>query len=142
MWGRLTSALVRDAHENPRFAVGLIEDITARKLSELEREKLLRQVQAAMANVKTLSGLVPICSTCKKIRNDRGEWRAVEEYVTQHTGAQFSHGICPECLKKYYPEYADGFMPVGSASEPMTETRPAGEDEGAHKDDQDIDTRR
>jgi sigma-B regulation protein RsbU (phosphoserine phosphatase) len=55
--------------------------------------------------VRTLRGIVPICSFCKKIRNDKGYWDLVEVYVKRHTEAEFSHGICPECLKKHYPEF-------------------------------------
>jgi PAS domain S-box-containing protein len=130
LWGHLTSALLRDAQGHPLYAVGLIEDITDRKHEEQEREKLLRTVQAAMANVRTLSGLVPICSNCKKIRNAKGEWAAVEEYLTQHTGAQFSHGICPDCMKRFYPEYADAFAATTAASAAHGSTAPAGQDGG------------
>lgn len=113
MWGRLTATLLRDAHGNPQFGLSMIEDITERKLSEEHRDRLLRQVQEAMANVKTLSGLVPICASCKKIREDRG-WMQVEAYLTQKLGTQFSHGICPDCLKQFYPKHADGLSADGS----------------------------
>jgi len=81
-----------------------ISDITFRKQAEAEREKLIRELQEALTNVKTLSGLLPICSACKKIRNDTGYWEHIEEYIAKHSGADFSHGICPECAKKIYPE--------------------------------------
>lgn len=131
MWGHLTSALLRDADGYPQYALGLIEDITERKAEELEREKLLRDVQEAMANVKTLTGLVPICSNCKKIRDDRGEWEIVEEYLTLHTGAQFSHGICPDCLRKFYPEYADGFTAAGALHHAPDELHKGGDERGS-----------
>jgi len=82
----------------------LFHDVTKRKLAEIEREKLISELQNAMAEVKTLSGLLPICSHCKKIRDDQGYWQNVEEYVRQHTEAEFSHGICPDCIAKLYPE--------------------------------------
>ena len=63
--------------------------------------------QEALANIKTLSGLIPICAGCKKIRDDRGYWSQVEIYVAKHSGAKFSHGICPECARKLYPELAE-----------------------------------
>lgn len=66
----------------------------------------VRELQEAMAQIKTLSGIVPICSSCKKIRDDAGYWRQVEIYVSEHTGATFTHGICPDCMAKLYPEYA------------------------------------
>ena len=75
-------------------------DITARKTAETERERLIGELQEALANVKTLSGLVPICSWCKKIRDDRGFWNEVETYVQSHSEATFSHGVCPACRAK------------------------------------------
>ena len=62
------------------------------------------QLEKALGEVKTLKGIVPICSFCKKIRNDKGYWDQVEVYVKAHTDADFSHGICPQCLKEHYPE--------------------------------------
>jgi PAS domain S-box-containing protein len=115
-WGRLTSTVLRNAEGNPQHGLGIIEDITARKASEQERERILHEVQDAMANLKTLSGLVPICSSCKKIRTDQGLWTPVEEYLTAHTGAQFTHGICPDCVKEFYPEYADGYADLLAAA--------------------------
>lgn len=68
------------------------------------RQKLIIQLEEAMADVKKLSGLLPICASCKKIRDDEGSWQALESYITDHSEADFSHGICPECVKKLYPE--------------------------------------
>jgi hypothetical protein len=62
----------------------------------------------ALANIKTLSGLVPICAGGKKIRDDQGYWSQVETYVAKHSGTKFSHGICPDCARKLYPQFADG----------------------------------
>ena len=76
-----------------------------RKRAEEEREKVISQLQQALAHVKKLSGLLPICASCKKIRDDRGYWLQVEEYIHDHSEAQFSHGLCPECAKKLYPEF-------------------------------------
>lgn len=80
------------------------KDITERKGIEEEREKLIFELQEALARVKTLSGMLPICSSCKKIRDDKGYWRQIEVYVRDHSEADFSHGICPECSKKLYPD--------------------------------------
>lgn len=88
--------------------VSTISDITFRKQAEEEREKLIRELQVALANAKTLRGLLPICSACKKIRNDTGYWEHIEEYIAKHSDADFSHGICPECAKKIYPEVFKG----------------------------------
>jgi hypothetical protein len=58
-----------------------------------------------LAEVKTLSGLLPICSHCKKIRDDKGYWNKIETYISNHSNAMFSHGICEECVKKHYPDF-------------------------------------
>lgn len=63
------------------------------------------ELEAALAHVKTLRGLLPICAACKKIRDDRGYWHEVEAYVRAHTEAEFTHGICPDCMRKLYPDY-------------------------------------
>jgi hypothetical protein len=74
---------------------------------ETERDLLIHELQTALGEVQTLSGLVPICSHCKKIRDDSGYWTQVELYIRKHSQAEFSHGICPDCLKELYPEIAD-----------------------------------
>ncbi len=79
--------------------------LTERKRAEDEREKLIAELQNAVAEVKTLSGLLPICSSCKKIRDDQGYWNQIEVYISGHSAAKFSHGLCPECAKKLYPKY-------------------------------------
>jgi ligand-binding sensor domain-containing protein len=72
----------------------------------LRREKELDQrIQEALANIKTLSGLIPICSNCKKIRGDKGYWENLEKYIQTHSEAKFSHSLCPDCFKELYPEY-------------------------------------
>lgn len=81
----------------------------------VERQRLMMELKQANEQIKTLSGIIPICSHCKNIRNDAGYWQAVEKYVTEHSGAMFSHGICPDCIKKYYSELADDIL--GQASE-------------------------
>jgi len=73
-----------------------------RKKAEDEREKLIMELQEALANIKTLRGLIPICANCKKIRDDKGFWNQVEVYVSEHSEADFTHSICPECVKKLY----------------------------------------
>ncbi len=77
-------------------------NITERIQAEKAREKILKSLQEALDNVKTLSGLVPICSNCKKIRDDEGYWNQIEGYIQKHTSAEFSHGICPECSDELY----------------------------------------
>ena len=78
--------------------------ITERKRAEAEREELINELKEALANVKQLSGMLPICGSCKKIRDDKGYWSGVESYITAHAGVLFSHGICPECEKKTYED--------------------------------------
>ena len=80
-------------------------DITQRKQAEHEREQLIAQLKDALASIKTLSGLVPICASCKKIRDDRGYWHAVEMYVSEHSGAEFTHGLCPDCERALQEQY-------------------------------------
>lgn len=67
----------------------------------------ITELQDALSEVKTLSGLIPICANCKKIRDDRGYWNRLEDYIKKHSEANFSHGICPDCLKELYPDYVD-----------------------------------
>jgi len=74
------------------------------KRAEEAREKLIRELQEALANIKILRGMLPICSSCKKIRDDKGYWNQIESYIRDHTEAEFTHGICPECMKKLYPD--------------------------------------
>jgi len=83
----------------------IIRDITERKQMEKEREKLILELQEALANVKQLSRLLPICASCKKIRYDKGYWNQIEEYITEHTDTLFSHGMCPDCLEKARYEF-------------------------------------
>lgn len=69
-----------------------------------ERDRLIAELQAALQEVKKLSGLLPICAACKKIRDEEGGWHPIEDYITDHSEADFSHGVCPPCARKLYPE--------------------------------------
>ncbi len=86
------------------FIVTAVRDITERQLHEAERERLITELQSALSKVKTLGGLLPICSSCKKIRDDKGYWNQLETYIETHTEADFTHGICPECAHRLYPD--------------------------------------
>jgi PAS domain S-box-containing protein len=86
----------------------VIRDVTERRKLELEKEGLITDLQAALGDVKTLSGLLPICASCKKIRDDQGYWTTVEKFLSDHSGAQFSHGLCDDCIRKLYPELSAG----------------------------------
>ncbi len=83
---------------------GFITDITVLKRLQQEREQLIKELQKALSEVKTLSGLLPICSSCKKIRDDQGYWEQLENYFRKHSEILFTHSICPECMKKLYPD--------------------------------------
>jgi PAS domain S-box-containing protein len=82
----------------------LQKDITQRKIVEHERERLIADLREAIAKIKILTGLLPMCAWCKKVRDDKGYWKKVETYVQEHSDASFTHGICPDCLKKVDPE--------------------------------------
>jgi PAS domain S-box-containing protein len=85
--------------------IGTLLDITERKQAEENRERLILELKEALSQVKTLRGLLPICASCKKIRNDKGYWEQMEMYIRDHSEADFSHGICPECAERLYPQY-------------------------------------
>jgi PAS domain S-box-containing protein len=87
------------------YTIGIDRDVTKQRQTDAEREKLITELQNALADIKTLSGLVPICSNCKKIRDDKGYWTQVEAYIQERSQARFSHGICPDCMKKLYPNF-------------------------------------
>jgi len=84
--------------------VCISKEITERKQVELERERLIQELQAALAKLQTLSGLLPICAHCKKVRDDQGYWTQIESYISAHTHAEFSHGVCPDCAREAFPE--------------------------------------
>jgi FixJ family two-component response regulator len=82
----------------------LKQEIEQRIRIQKEREDLIEELRRALAKVKTLSGLLPICASCKKIRDDGGYWNQIESYISKHSEAEFSHGLCPECAGRLYPE--------------------------------------
>lgn len=101
----LYSAVVIAVGDEPCI-LSSIADITARKQAEQERERLVADREKALAEIKVLGGLLPICMSCKKIRDDTGYWNQIETYIRSHSQAEFSHSLCPECAHKLYPEYA------------------------------------
>ena len=82
----------------------LTKEIVERQRAEEEKEKLIVELKESLAKIKTLSGLLPICAWCKKIRDDAGYWQQLESYIGKHSGAEFSHSVCPDCLKEKYPD--------------------------------------
>ena len=97
----------RDQDKKPKRVIGIHTDISRQKAADAERLKLIAELQDALAQVKALNGLLPICSICKKIRDDKGYWNRLEAYIHEHSDARFTHGLCPDCAKKHYP----GMMP-------------------------------
>jgi len=81
-----------------------LRDATQRTRLEQERKKLITELQDALSTVNQLSGLLPICANCKRIRDDQGEWSNLEQYISARSNAEFSHGICPSCREELYPE--------------------------------------
>ncbi len=85
--------------------VEFFQDITDRKKIESEKEILISRLRESIGKVKLLSGFIPICASCKQIRDDKGYWSQIESYIRDHSEAEFSHSICPECAKKLYPDF-------------------------------------
>ncbi|MCX7895287.1 MAG: PAS domain-containing protein [Thermoanaerobaculum sp.] len=99
-WGRVVE---RDPSGRALRALGAHVDIHRRKVAELEREHLLAELTRAQREVRQLKGIIPICAACKRVRADANSWQALEAYVRQHSEAEFSHGLCPECMATYFP---------------------------------------
>jgi PAS domain-containing protein len=85
-----------------RLAVA--RDISARKSVEAQREQLIAELQSALSKVTQLEGMLPICANCRKVRDDKGYWDSIEDYVGRRSALQFTHGICPDCTDRLYPE--------------------------------------
>jgi len=95
----------------------LQREIRERKLIEQERNNLIDALKQALVEVKTLRGFLPICANCKKIRNDTGYWQQIEFYIEEHTDSKFSHGMCPDCAREFYPGIADRILAKQDGSE-------------------------
>lgn len=87
-----------------------IGSLVARKKAEEKQEKLIAELQGALDRIKTLDGLLPICASCKKIRDDKGYWQQIEAYIADRSDAEFSHGLCPDCAKELYPELYEKYV--------------------------------
>lgn len=105
VWTELVTSSLWDQKANESFGLGMVVDISERKLAEEERENLINELQTAISQVKALKGLLPICSYCKKIRDGNGRWNQIDAYINEHSEAEVSHSICPECARKHYPEF-------------------------------------
>jgi PAS domain S-box-containing protein len=98
----LTSKAAFRDEQGKKLLVGVAHDISERKRAEQDRERLIAELQEALSKVRTLSGLLPICAFCKKIRDDKGYWRQIESYLSTHTNAEVSHSLCQECAARLY----------------------------------------
>jgi PAS domain S-box-containing protein len=109
---RLADGRIRDVEvfsgpvfiNNEKLLYSIIHDISDRKKIEQEKAQLIEKLTKALEEIKKLKGILPICSSCKKIRDDKGYWQQIEAYIEQHSGAEFTHGICPDCARKLYPD--------------------------------------
>ena len=97
-------AILKQVAEISRELTYAQQEIERRKKAEAERDNVIRQLKSALSEVKTLRGFLPICSVCKKVRDDQGYWNQIESYVSQHSHAEFSHSLCPDCVQTYYDE--------------------------------------
>ncbi len=111
IWFDNVASFIRDQEGKITGIHGVSRNITDWKHAAEERERLIADLQQALSQVKTLSGLLPVCSHCKKVRDDKGYWNQLDKYLLEHTGTFVSHGICPECAAKYYPDILSGKKP-------------------------------
>ncbi|OVE76156.1 hypothetical protein BVX97_01840 [bacterium E08(2017)] len=102
-----SKSLYVDPETQKQYIVGIIRDITEQARLENERDELIKNLKDALQKIKTLKGLIPICSSCKKIRDDDGFWHQLEAYMHENSSAEFTHGICPECAKELLVENDD-----------------------------------
>jgi len=100
----LNVSAVRDENGNILQSRSVWRDITRRKQAEAEREKLIENLQDALKEIRTLRGILPICSFCKKVRDDKGHWEQLDIYILKYSEANISHGVCPDCIKEHYPD--------------------------------------
>lgn len=106
-----TISAVKDENGQVVGAAILAVDITERKQAEEERRKIIKELNETLAQVRTLHGLLPICASCKKIRDDKGHWHALETYISGHSEAEFSHSICPNCARHFYSDFMGKIEP-------------------------------
>jgi PAS domain S-box-containing protein len=109
VWVLLNVSPLRNEAGKIEYFISQIQDITARKKAETQLRETNRDLLLALNQVRTLQGLLPICSYCKHVRDDQNYWQSVEKYITKHTGAQFSHGICPNCYDLHVKPELDVF---------------------------------
>jgi PAS domain S-box-containing protein len=104
VWVEIHAKALRDPGTRQIYYEGSVENISERKGVELEREQLIEELRQALSRVRSLAGLLPICSSCKKIRDSGGQWNMLESYIENHSQAHFTHSFCPDCARRLYPE--------------------------------------
>ncbi len=104
-WLKDQAEIERHPRDHSSISLGCLTEVSKEMEAAEERERLVVELQDALSKVKQLSGLLPICASCKKIRDDQGYWNQIEEYIRNHSEADFSHGLCPPCIEKLYPDY-------------------------------------
>jgi PAS domain S-box-containing protein len=119
----ITVSPIKNTDGDIQGASIVLRDITERKRQEKERLRLIDELKEALKRVKTLNGLLPICASCKKIRNDGGYWEQVETYIRTRSNAEFTHGICPDCVRRLYPEYQSILGSTETPPQAATEIR-------------------
>ena len=104
LWVEIHAKALCDPAGRNIYYEGSVENISERKSIELERERLIEELRQALSRVRSLAGLLPICSSCKKIRDSGGKWNMLESYIETHSLAHFTHSFCPDCAQRLYPE--------------------------------------
>ncbi len=124
VWVRCRGIALRNSEGKPIRMLGAHIDVTGQKRAEeqlrirtLELERANEDLKRALENVRTLRGMLPICSHCKRVRDDSGYWKQIESYIAEHSEADFSHGICPLCLEQYYPDIQNALVDKGVISD-------------------------
>jgi hypothetical protein len=118
-WLKDQAEIERYPVDQVSISLGCLTVVSKEMEAAEEREKLVSELQAALSKVKQLSGLLPICASCKKIRDDQGYWNQIEEYIRNHSEADFSHGLCPSCIERLYPDFiAEKSKQAGGSKEP------------------------
>jgi len=112
-WVENNARVVFEPATEQMVVEGSVEDITQRKEAENERERLIADLQDALAQIHTLSGLLPICASCKKIRDEQGRWTHIESYIENHSEAEFTHSFCPDCVRSLYPDFVPQVAKAG-----------------------------
>lgn len=102
----------------PQGAIIISQDITEQKITERDRDTLISELRRALNEVEILRGMLPICASCKKIRDDKGYWNHIETYLSEHSHLDFTHTLCPECIQQHYPEYWDHLQSKKNGSAP------------------------